>query len=184
VATGESGHGFKAHVTYLEMTHAPARTEPMPRGLNLSLLHAPEMSLAFYRFLQREVGDPWNWVNRRRLDDEQLSEIIHADTTELSVLYYNGSPAGFFEIDRAKPERPDIAFFGLMPRATGLKLGRWFLSQAIEAAWSEGEPNAITVQTCTADHPAALPLYQKLGFSPVGTDEEMIYPLKTHERMI
>jgi hypothetical protein len=40
----------------------------------------------------------------------------------------------------------------------------------------------VTVQTCTLDHPAALPLYQKLGFSPVGQKKEIVRPMAFHER--
>jgi GNAT superfamily N-acetyltransferase len=69
----------------------------------------------------------------------------------------------------------------MMQHATGLGLGRWFLGAAIEAAWSTG-PKQISVQTCTLDHPAALPLYQKLGFSPVGQQKEMVQPLTLAER--
>lgn len=184
VETGEPENGIPVQVTYLQMDRRPASTVGRPHNLNLSLLGAAEVPLQYYRYLQREVGDDWNWVNRRRMSSDELAEIIHADTTELSILYLDGSPVGFFEIDRSNFKSPEIAFFGLMPRATGLKLGRWFLSQAIEAAWSEGEPDNIRVETCTADHPAALPLYQKLGFNPVGTKAETVFPLRPHERAI
>ncbi len=40
----------------------------------------------------------------------------------------------------------------------------------------------MIVQTCTLDHPAALPLYQKLGFQPVGQKKEVIRPLSLEER--
>jgi thiosulfate/3-mercaptopyruvate sulfurtransferase len=182
VETGDVEYGMPVRITYLEMETRPALSAPLPSHLNISLLQAHKMPLAFYRFLQREVGDEWNWVNRRRLSDEKLTEIIHAETTELFVLYFDGSPAGFFEIDRAEEQSPGISFFGLMAHATGLKVGRWFLSQAIDAAWSEGNPTRIRVETCTADHPAALPLYQKLGFSPVRTEQAVVHPLKPYER--
>ncbi|MEO0635800.1 MAG: sulfurtransferase [Pseudomonadota bacterium] len=181
VATGLEEPGIPVRITYLQMDRRPALSLGRPHGINVSLLSVHQIPLAYYRYLQREVGDPWHWVNRRRLSDAALAEIVHAQTTEISVLYLDGSPAGFFEIDRSDVGSPEIAFFGLMPRATGLKLGRWFLAQAIEAAWSEGEPSSIRVETCTADHPAALPLYQKMGFSPVGMEESKVFPLKPHE---
>ncbi len=85
------------------------------------------------------------------------------------MLYLDGAPAGFFDINPHQPDETEIAYFGMMEHATGLGLGRWFLGAAIEAAWAT-EPKQVVVQTCTLDHPAALPLYQKLGFSPVGTE--------------
>ena len=63
-----------------------------------------------------------------------------------------------------------------MQEAQGLGLGRWFLLQAIEAAWNLN-PLKVTVNTCTLDHPAALPLYQKLGFVPVNQTDAIFHPL-------
>ena len=57
----------------------------------------------------------------------------------------------------------------------GLGLGKWLLSTAISAAWAH-KPGKIILQTNTLDHPAALPLYQKMGFSPVATSTEEIIP--------
>jgi GNAT superfamily N-acetyltransferase len=68
-----------------------------------------------------------------------------------------------------------------MPHATGQGLGRWFLGAAIQAAWATN-PKSIIVQTCTLDHPAALPLYQKLGFEPLGQSKEIITPMSHEER--
>ena len=97
------------------------------------------------------------------------------------MLYLDGAPAGFFDINPHQPDETEIAYFGMMEHATGLGLGRWFLGAAIEAAWAT-EPKQVVVQTCTLDHPAALPLYQKLGFSPVGQKREEVQPLPFEER--
>jgi hypothetical protein len=40
----------------------------------------------------------------------------------------------------------------------------------------------VAVQTCTLDHPAALPLYQKLGFTPVAQKKEVVHPMPFDER--
>ena len=72
-------------------------------------------------------------------------------------------------------------FFGLLDHVAGQGLGRWFLGTAIEAAWSH-HPSMVKLQTCTLDHPAALPLYQKMGFVPVARIEEKIKPLTATER--
>ena len=100
---------------------------------------------------------------------------------DIRVLYLDGAPAGFFDINPHQPDETELAYFGMMEHATGLGLGRWFLGAAIEAAWAT-EPRQIVVQTCTLDHPAALPLYQKLGFSPVGQKREQVQPLPFEER--
>ena len=101
---------------------------------------------------------------------------IHAETTEIYVLYLDGAPAGFFEIDRSRHEATDLAYFGMMDHATGRGLGRWFLGRAIETCWIP-ETVKVTVNTCTLDHPAALPLYQKMGFQAVRRAPGRVSPL-------
>ena len=165
---------LKASVTYLEMTRCPGFSLPMPMKPRLALLRAPEIPLPFYRYLYEQVGRRHHWMLRRHLDDEPLAAVIHAPTTEIAVLYADGAPAGFFELDGAKmPDLIELAYFGLCETHIGLRLGKWFLAEAIAAAWAK-DPHCVTVHTNTLDHPAALPLYQKLGFEPVGTGEEMV----------
>jgi ribosomal protein S18 acetylase RimI-like enzyme len=58
----------------------------------------------------------------------------------------------------------DIKFFGLGPEFIGKRIGRYFLTQSLSLAWSL-DPKRVQLETCTLDHPAALSLYQKLGFT-------------------
>src|SRR3712207_8210857 len=50
------------------------------------------------------------------------------------------------------------SYFGLLPHAIGRGMGRALLRHAVETAWTGGT-RAVTVNTCTADHPRALPNY-------------------------
>ncbi|MCU0831925.1 MAG: GNAT family N-acetyltransferase [Rhizobiaceae bacterium] len=179
---GEYGdeNGIATTVTYLELIPPGPRREPLPLGQPIALMRATEPPLHFYRYMMFRTGRPWHWVWRLRRTDEELRAIIHAETTDLHVLYLAGAPAGFFEIDRSEPDATNIAYFGLMEHAYGRGLGRWFLCEAIHAAL-ETKPAKVTVNTCTLDHPAALPLYQKLGFVPVGREETAIRPLSEAE---
>ena len=49
----------------------------------------------------------------------------------------------------------------------GAPLGSWLLKTAILTAWERKCVSKLTVETCTLDHPRALALYQKHGFTPV-----------------
>lgn len=168
-------------VTFLEMKRPPAHYAHPPLGLNVALMKTRDIPLHFYRYLTDRVGRKWHWVNTLRLSDEELEANLRSPGRDIRVLYLDGSPAGFFDIAAGSPDETEIVFFGLMEHAAGLGLGRWFLGAAIEAAWASG-PRQIVVQTCTLDHPAALPLYQKLGFSPVGQQMEDVHPLSHAER--
>jgi GNAT superfamily N-acetyltransferase len=168
-------------VTFLEMTRPPARYAHPPANLNVALMKTRGMPLHYYRYLIDRVGRKWQWVNVLRLSDEELAAKIAGPGRDIRVLYLDGAPAGFFDINPFSADETEIAYFGMMEHATGLGLGRWFLGAAIEAAWATG-PRQVVVQTCTLDHPAALPLYQKLGFSPVGQKQESVRPLPFSER--
>ena len=158
-------------ITYLEMYERPseALAKP-PRGKPVALLRAHNPTLGFYRFLYESVGKPWLWWERLVLSDEDLTAIIHDPLVEIYVLYVDGVPAGYGELDRRK--RPDINLnlFGLMPEFVGRGLGAYFLTSIIDIAWSH-EPKRLLVNTNTLDHPRALPTYQRCGFSPIGQEE-------------
>lgn len=168
-------------VTFLEMTKPPARYAPLPVGRQIALLKVKNIPLHFYRYLLDRVGRKWHWVNALRLSDEELAAALHAPGRDIRVLYLDGAPAGFFDLKPELPDQTELAYFGMMEQAMGQGIGRWFLGAAIEAAWASN-PRAVTVQTCTLDHPAALPLYQKLGFVPVDQKPETVIPLAFSER--
>ena len=165
---------LKAHITYLEMQERPRQRIAAPTGHSIALLKAQNMPVPFYRFLYEQVGKPHHWEMRRKMADAALAALIHAPTTRIEVLYVEGCPARFIEIDAAlMPASVEIAYFGIIASFTGMGLGKWFLATAIEAAWQHG-PKVVVVHTNTLDHPRALPLYQKLGFTPTGRGEEEV----------
>jgi len=151
-------------VTFLEMTAAPEhRIDAPARKLALMRAHAPPVH--FYRYVYDAVGRDYVWVNRKHFSDADLAKIIGDDKVEIYVLYVDGVPAGFAELDLRAGNEAELAYMGLMPEFIGLGLGTYLLSQAITIAWSR--PIAkLKVQTCTLDHPRALGLYQRMGFVP------------------
>ena len=162
------------HVTLLEMRNVPAKRESSPSGQRIALMRAIEMTPAFYRFLYREVGKPHHWFLRRDLNDEALSAEISPGKAEIFVLYVEGCPAGFIELDiTEKPETVQIHYFGLIPHFQGRGLGKFFLSEAIFAAWAH-KPRRVLVETNSLDSPRAIILYQKMGFGPIHTREENV----------
>lgn len=154
-------------VTELEMRAIPARREPAPSGPRIALMRASGVTPAFYRFLYREVGKPHHWLVRRDLDDEMLLAEIAPENSELFVLYVDGCPAGFFELALGgRPALVEIQYFGLMPAYQGRGLGRFFLSEAVFAAWAH-KPEKVCIETNTLDSPRAIIMYQRMGFEPV-----------------
>lgn len=149
-------------VYYLEMLSPSRRSVPAPRdGLNVLHDHAP--TVEYYRDLYNAVGHDFHWLSRRKLSDDDLAAIIHHPLDELHVLHVAGVPAGFAELDRRQPDEIELVQFGLTREFIGQGLGNWFLQWTIDQAWSY-QPHRFWLHTCTLDHPAALPNYQKAGF--------------------
>ena len=148
---------------YLEMLAPNGRTVPPPRN-GLAVIHAIRPTVAYYRFFYDVVGEPWNWRSRRRLSDDAIAAIIHDPRVEMHVLYVEGVPAGFAELDRRTEGETQLVQFGLLPDFIGQGLGKYFLQWTIDQAWS-ATPKRLWLHTCTQDHPAALPNYLKAGFA-------------------
>lgn len=168
-------------VTFLQMLRPPSHLPPMPMNKKVALLRNRSMPLHYFRYLMDRVGRRWHWVNVLRMSDEELRDYLGTPGRDIRVLHLDGAPVGFFDLHAQVPEMVELSYFGLTEDAIGQGLGRWFLGAAVDAAWSYG-PRKVTVQTCTLDHPAALPLYQKLGFSPVGQVRSTVRPLSERER--
>jgi GNAT superfamily N-acetyltransferase len=149
--------------TYLQMFDPQSVSSSHTRE-GLAIVHARKPTLAYYRFLIDTVGKKWNWEGRKTLSDAALSAIIHDPRDEIHVLFADGVPAGFVELDRRTEDEIEIVFFGLMPEFIGQGLGKFFLQWAIDKAWTYG-PKRLWLHTDTEDHPAALPLYLTMGFA-------------------
>jgi GNAT superfamily N-acetyltransferase len=158
-------------VTFLRQEGRPNRVaSPLPPETRLVRL--PHPTVAFYRYLYDTVGARYVWWLRRTLPDSQLAELLAAPGVSLYVLYRQEEPAGFFELDARTGSTVNIAYFGLLPHVIGQGLGRKLLDAAIAVCWAKA-PLGVTVNTCTADHPAALPTYLRAGFHAVRTVREV-----------
>jgi GNAT superfamily N-acetyltransferase len=151
-------------VYYLEMLTPSQRTVPAPRD-GLTVLHAQQPSVPYYRFLYDAVGQDYNWLSRRKLSDDDLATILQDPLNEVHVLHVDGSPAGFAELDRHQSDEVELVQFGLMTEFIGQGLGTWFIQWTVDKVWSYG-PGRFWLHTCTLDHTAAVPTYQKAGFVP------------------
>ncbi len=156
-------------VTYLEQRSRP-HLHAVPPQRAAMLLQTEDITTSFYRYLYETVGEPWLWWERTAMSDEDLQEIIGDPLVEVWVLYVGGVPAGFFELDLRIPGDVEIAYLGLVPEFIGRGLGKFFLTAAVDAAWSH-EPERVWVHTCDWDHPRALLSYQWAGFTPYETRE-------------
>jgi GNAT superfamily N-acetyltransferase len=152
-------------VTFLRLQTPPGDlAPPLPEAAQVRV--AADCSVADYRFLYNTVGAGYLWWLRRTMPDRQLELLLRNPRVSISVLYVDDRPAGFYELDGTSWPTVNLSYFGLMPGFVGLGMGYPFLRHAMDTAW-RGQPRAMTVNTCTADHPRALPTYLRAGFQPI-----------------
>ncbi|HTJ44119.1 MAG TPA: GNAT family N-acetyltransferase [Kofleriaceae bacterium] len=155
--------------TYLEMRARPtAPLSPPPPGVQVVRAIAP--TVRFYRYLYDSVGLPWAWYDRRRMDQAELAAILADERVEVHVVWKDGVPAGYTELDRRVAGEVELAYFGLVPEAIGHKIGPWLLAWSIHEAWRRDGVTRVWVHTCTLDHPSALRTYLAAGFTKYGED--------------
>ena len=160
-------------ITYLEMRQPKHFERESSRNENLSIIRAHNPHTGFYRYLYNAVGKDWLWYERNELSDTELEKIIHHPDVRVYVLYLNGTPAGYGELDFRIVDEVEIAYFGLIPEYIGRGLGSYFLRHLVETAWNES-PNRVWVHTCNFDSPNAISVYQITGFSPYRQETKII----------
>ncbi len=159
-------------VTFLRLDLATLESRPaLVLPLDTSLIRLRACTVPFYRYLYSTVGGAYCWWLRRALSDPALDAILREPNVSIWVLYRGGEPAGFFELDSRNRPAVNLSYFGLMPHATGQGMGGPLLDAAIKAARGEGA-RVVTVNTCSADHPRALPGYVRAGFKPLRSVRE------------
>jgi GNAT superfamily N-acetyltransferase len=147
-----------AVVTYLEMTERP-KPRPLPDS-PLRMVRWAHVDPAKYRLLFERVGGRWLWYSRLAMDDAALlaqAGEVHA------VIDRSGIEVGMLELDFAREGECLIRFLGLVPELSGRGHGKWLFAQTLALAWRSGVAR-VHVNTCSLDHPAALPSYLKAGF--------------------
>lgn len=158
-------------VTFLRMDHPPDTSTPrMPP--ELQVVHVRTPSVPFYRYLYNTVGADYLWWLRRTSSDSELAALLSDKAVALHVLYIRGEPGGFFELDARTWPDVNLSYFGLMPFMIGTGAGQAFLRHAVNEVW-RFHPRGMTVNTCTADHPRALPNYLRAGFHVVRRVKEV-----------
>jgi GNAT superfamily N-acetyltransferase len=161
-------------VTFLRMAQPPVNPPPaLPADARVLAVAA--CTVPFYRYLYNTVGQDYVWWLRRTAPDAEIAAALADPAVTVHVLYQGGAPAGFYELERRASGLTNIAYFGLLPHAVGHGMGSAFLRHAIDNGWANGT-RALTVNTCTADHPRALPNYLAAGFNPVRKVRE-IWPV-------
>jgi GNAT superfamily N-acetyltransferase len=153
--------------TYLEMRDPAAlRGEPWAAP-DLRLERCDPCPAALYRELYALVGAAHAWHDRDAWTDERLAQYLASPEVAVWVVRdAAGAPGGYFELLRHDDGSVEIAYFGIVARHQGRRLGAQLLTAAVREAWA-WDAAYVWLHTCTLDAPAALPNYLARGFTPV-----------------
>ncbi|MFT8807487.1 GNAT family N-acetyltransferase [Gluconobacter sp.] len=150
-------------VTFLE-TRTSCPPPVLPEGFSLTRVTGGD-AVPLYRALYAGVGQDYCWWMRRSMPDQDLADILHDPAVHFMVLRdSSGNSSGFYELDLRQGGDANLAYFGLLSQAMGRGLGRMLLDHAVARAFDAGSWR-LRVNTCTLDHPHALPNYRRAGFS-------------------
>lgn len=148
--------------SYLEMREA---SELRPKycddpKFEIREIDSPQWQLN--RSLYSKVGEAWSWTDKGGWSDEQWREYVESDRLRTFVSYYDGSPAGYYELHGTAGAEIEIGYFGLMPAFFGRGFGGALLTSALESAWRLNTTR-VWVHTCSLDHAASLRNYEARG---------------------
>ncbi|MBU6418311.1 MAG: GNAT family N-acetyltransferase [Proteobacteria bacterium] len=163
-APGEPTERAIVTVVFLRMMNRPNRPRAMlPEG---AVVVQERPNLAQYRALYNEVGEKWLWWLRRVMPDHLLEKHLASSSVAVHVLRVDGEVAGFFELDANYWPCVNLNYFGLMPGFIGRGLGKPLLDLAVDRVFEGATAlRGMSVNTCNADHPRALPNYLAAGFT-------------------
>jgi ribosomal protein S18 acetylase RimI-like enzyme len=156
-------------IWYLEMRSREAIRPKRIDDPRLRIEEATTPQWEFNRFLYHAVGHDWSWNDKRAWTDEQWKHYVESPGLRTFVAYVDGSPAGYFELQRDDEGGVEIIYFGLLPAFIGRGLGGHLLTTALEEAWKM-DPTRVWVHTCSLDHPGALKNYEGRGMVLYRTD--------------
>jgi GNAT superfamily N-acetyltransferase len=161
-------------VSYLELREAPA--PPAPRDGPESIARE-RLDAGTYLDLYGRVGAAWRWDQRFKMPAAQLAALLDGDGLAIYVLRDGeGCALGFCEWDRREFPQIELKNFGLLAHAQGRRLGPWLLAVAAHDQWRSGATR-LWLHTDTWDHPAAVGVYLRAGFSVYAVRDEDPGPL-------
>lgn len=130
---------------------------------------------AFGLFLNNAVGADYNWKMRTKWSEEEWRAFWDRPELEVWVAYVEGTPIGFYELERDGEGNTEFVKFGIMSGFTGKGFGGRMLTNAVQRAWEQGAER-VWLHTCSLDHPAARQNYEARGF--------VLFKTETHSKEV
>ncbi len=158
-------------IDWLQMLEPPsADPVPCPAGEFAELVEAADFPVWYFFAMYDAVGDGYVWEDMHLADPRDVEAFVGSAGTRMHTLMRHGWPQGFFVLDFRTDGVCNLAYFGLVKQAIGRGLGGWLLDRAVALGWAGPGVRRLTVNTCTLDHPRAMPLYKGRAFELVRSE--------------
>lgn len=119
---------------YLEMrSREQLRASAPAPALSVEECRVPQYPVN--RFLYQFVGAAWQWRDKLSWSDQQWRSYAERAELRTWLATCDGSPAGYYELERQPGAEIEIKYFGLAPAFIGRGFGGYLLSHAIASAW-------------------------------------------------
>jgi GNAT superfamily N-acetyltransferase len=164
----DESHPGATAVTVWHLVHNGVLPDPVPQPAGFDLVEPQRDHAAWSARMYAQIGKPWHWVDRRDWTGKQWQAWVNSPGYWLGVVEQAGEPVGYAEL----VGNTEIGFLGIDTKAAGVGLGRWLLIDVVRRALSRPDTAALTVHTCSLDHPAALANYTARGFTIDHTETE------------
>lgn len=154
-------------ITFLEMTERPEVFPPARKDFQIFLAEKDwRINCEWYQC----VGSQWAWTDRLKWLEQEWRDYAESLNLETWIATFQGEPCGYFEL-LEEGQSVRIALLGLAPEFIGKGIGGSLLSQAIACAWKDNATR-LFLDTCSKDHPNALPNYLRHGFRILRTEHK------------
>jgi ribosomal protein S18 acetylase RimI-like enzyme len=115
------------------------------------------------KFFYKNIGKNYQWVDKLDWSNQNWIDYVSNKKFSTYILKDKNDPIGFFELIKHKEtSNAEIAFFGILEKHFGKKLGGYLLSEAIKESFHLGF-SRVWVHTCSLDHKNALKNYLARG---------------------
>ncbi len=150
-------------IWHLEMTD-PAQLVPPSRPVSgLEVREESPGDPALVRRFYLAVGEAYRWVDRRPWTQAQWTKWAAARDIATLVAHVDGREAGFAVLSAGPDGGVELDYFGLLGDFIGRGYGSAFLFETVRRAFARGA-RRVFLNTCSLDHPTALPGYKARGF--------------------
>ena len=150
---------------YLEIKSLKDLNQVKHPSKNLSIEPVNSKDFQLNKFLYRQIGKKYSWVDRLSWQDREWKNYVSQENLKTYVLKNNECLIGFFElIFHDGKSEVEIAYFGIFEEFFGKKFGGYLLSEAIKISFKK-DIKRVWVHTCSLDHKNALKNYISRGMN-------------------